>query len=139
MNRFKLHRRRQAPTASDAGSGRPPAVLDAEAMSRLRQLDPDGSRGFMGQLLRTYDASLLRHLASLRTAQAQGDLKIAGDVAHTLKSSSASVGALVFAQACAVVERGARQGDPAVLQAPLAELLDEGERVLAAVRAMLAA
>lgn len=138
MNRFKLHRRRQAPDASDAGSGRPPAVLDAEAINRLRQLDPDGSRGFMGQLLRTFDASLVRHLASLRAAQAQADLKSAGDVAHTLKSSSASVGALDFAQACAVVERGARLGDTAVLQAPLEGLLDEGERVLAAVRAMLA-
>ncbi|MBT9486896.1 MAG: Hpt domain-containing protein [Rubrivivax sp.] len=113
-------------------------MLDAEAIHRLRQLDPDGSRGFMGQLLRTFETSLVRHLASLREAQAQADLKRAGDVAHTLKSSSASVGALVFAQGCAVVERGARQGDMAALQAPLDGLLAEGERVLAAVRAMLA-
>jgi hypothetical protein len=113
-------------------------VLDAEALQRLRQLDPDGSRGFLGQVMRTFETSLVRHLATLRDAQAQADLKRAGDVAHTLKSSSASVGALAFAQGCAAVERLARLGDPAALGAPLEGLLQEGERVLAAVRAMLA-
>lgn len=142
MNRFSLHRRRQAPDAGPSGAGgvspAAPTVLDAEALQRLRQLDPDGSRGFLSQVMRTYETSLVRHLVTLRDARVQADLKRAGDVAHTLKSSSASVGALAFAQGCAAVERLARLGDPAALGAPLESLLQEGERVLAAVRAMLA-
>jgi hypothetical protein len=135
MSRFSFHRRRHADDPGGAGAA--PALLDAEALARLRQLDPDGSRGFVAQVLRTFEASLVRHLATLEDARLQGDIKRAGDVAHTLKSSSASVGALAFAQGCATVERLARLGDPASLGAPLRDLQAEGARVLAAVRAML--
>jgi histidine phosphotransfer protein HptB len=135
MNHFPGHRRRHAD--HPGGSGAAPEVLDPAALARLRQLDPDGTRGFLTQVLRTFETSLVRHLAALEEAQAQSDLKRAGDVAHTLKSSSASVGALVFSQGCAAVEKLARAGDTAALGAPLVTLMAEGARVLAAVRAML--
>lgn len=121
------------------GAGAPPLVLDPAAVARLRQLDPDGSRGFLGQVLRTYEASLVRHLAALGDVRAAGDLKRAGDTAHTLKSSSASIGAMLFSEACARLERQAKAGDPAALGDALSDLQTEGARVLAAVRAMLAA
>lgn len=135
MNQNPGHRRRHA--NDPGGTGAPPCVLDAASLARLRQLDPDGSRGFVNQVLRTFEASLVRHLAALDEARAQGDLKRAGDVAHTLKSSSASIGALDFAHGCAAVERLARGGDTAALGEPLVTLRTEGTRVLAAVRAML--
>lgn len=122
-----------------AGSGGVAPVLDEAALGRLRQLDPDGSRGFLPKVLGTYEGSLQRHLATLAGAAASGDLRLAGDVAHTLKSSSASVGAIGLSQACAAVERLARAGDAAALGAPLSALCAEGERVLLAVRAMLPA
>jgi HPt (histidine-containing phosphotransfer) domain-containing protein len=135
MSRFSFHRRQQATDAGGAGAA--PALLDADALARLRQLDPNGSRGFVAQVLRTFEASLVRHLATLEDARLQGDLKRAGDVAHTLKSSSASVGALAFAQGCTALERLARLGDRSALGAPLQALQLEGTRVLGAVRAML--
>lgn len=135
MNHFSGYRRRHA--SDPGGTGGAPEVLDAAALARLRQLDPDGSRGFLTQVLRTFEASLVRHLAALEEARAQADLKRAGDVAHTLKSSSASIGALAFAQGCAAVEKLARSGDASALGEPLVTLLAEGTRVLAAVRAML--
>lgn len=119
------------------GAGAAPSQLDAAALARLRQLDPDGSRGFLTQVLRTYESSMVRHLASLDAARAAGDLKAAGDIAHTLKSSSASVGALAFAEGCAQLERLAKSGDAVALPELLADLQTEGQRVLAAVRAML--
>lgn len=119
------------------GAGAAPLLLDAAALARLRQLDPDGSRGFLIQVLRTYESSMVRHLAALETARAQGDLKMAGDIAHTLKSSSASVGALAFAEGCAQVERQAKAGDALALPGLLLGLQAEGQRVLVAVRAML--
>lgn len=135
MNQNPGHRRRHA--NDPGGAGAPPYELDAASLARLRQLDPDGSRGFVNQVLRTFEASLVRHLAALDEAGVQGDLKRAGDVAHTLKSSSASIGALGFAQGCATVERLARAGDAAALGEPLVTLRAEGARVLAAVRAIL--
>ncbi|MDH5338305.1 MAG: Hpt domain-containing protein [Rubrivivax sp.] len=130
-------------SADDHGSpgpapGGPAAtLLDALALDRLRQLDPDGSRGFLSQVLSTYRQSLERHLALLSTLSGEGALKPVGDAAHTLKSSSASVGALDFSRLCAQVESLARAGDPQALAAPLSALRAEGERVLDAVRDML--
>lgn len=135
MKHLRLHRLRHA--RDPGGAGAAPTVLDEAALARLRQLDPDGARGFLDQVMRTFDASLVRHLASLQEARLQGDLKRACDVAHTLKSSSASVGALEFSQGCALVERLAKAGDASALGEPLLALQAEGQRVLAAVRAML--
>lgn len=136
---FKIRLSRRHHPDAVAGSGGAAPALDEAALGRLRQLDPDGSRGFLRKVLGTYEGSLQRHLATLAGAAASGDLQLAGDVAHTLKSSSASVGAIALSQACAAVERLARAGDGAALGAALGALRAEGERVLAAVRAMLPA
>jgi HPt (histidine-containing phosphotransfer) domain-containing protein len=130
-----LHRLRHA--QDPAGHGAPPPVIDPAALDRLRQLDPDGQRGFLVQVLRTYENSLLRYLTTLAGARTQGDLKLAGDTAHTLKSSSAAIGALGFSSRCAELERMARAGEAGALGAPLDGLLAEADRVLHAVRAML--
>ncbi|MBI3157852.1 MAG: Hpt domain-containing protein [Burkholderiales bacterium] len=118
-----------------AGSGE--AALDAPTLARLRQLDPGDERGFVQRVLQAYARSLERHLQALAEAAAAGDLAAAGEQAHALKSSSASVGALALAAACADLERRARAGDAEVLGAPLRALADEGARVRDAVQAML--
>jgi HPt (histidine-containing phosphotransfer) domain-containing protein len=124
--------------AGPAAAGRQ-GVLDATALDKLRQLDPDGSRGFLVQVLATYLQSLERHLGRMPALRAEGAVKSVGDAAHTLKSSSASVGALALAKHCAVVEGLARAGDTRALGDPLAGLMEEGARVAAVVRAMLPA
>jgi len=123
---------------SESGGGSTP-VLDADTLARLRQLDPGGQRGFVAQVLRTFDTTLDRHLGGLADAAARQDVAEAGRIAHTLKSSSAAIGALAFSRCCFDVEQLARKDDPATLGAPLAALLAEGERVRAAVRDILAA
>lgn len=137
MNPFRTSRRRHPD--DPGGHGAPKPVLDEAALARLRQLDPQGTRGFLVQVMRTYESSMVRHLAAIEEARLLGDIKRAGDLAHTLKSSSASVGALGFAACCAEVERLARQGMPEALAEPLLGLQAEGVRVLVAVRAMLPA
>jgi HPt (histidine-containing phosphotransfer) domain-containing protein len=141
---FPTRRFRRCHPGADGGAGEPRATLDPEAIERLRQLDPDGSRGFIVQVLRTYEASLRRHLAALDEAALEHKLTAAqvvevGRVAHTLKSSSASVGASSFAALCAGVEQQAKSGDFAVLGTPLQALREEGARTLEVVRAMLPA
>ena len=130
-----LRRRRQSCQGAESGGASP--ALDAAALDKLRQLDPDGRRGFVAQVLRTYEASLLRYLAELADARLAQDLRRIGQTAHTLKSSSAAVGALGFSACCADVEKLSRAGDASVLGLPLTRLEEESSRVLAAVRAML--
>jgi len=121
------------PTSSAAA----PLILDEKALAVLRELDPDGRHGVLLRVMRTFESSLLRLMTQTVEARDRGDLEAARHIAHTLKSSSASVGALALSACCGDVERMVRTGDTADIGARLENLLSEGERALAAVRAML--
>lgn len=129
--------------AEPAADPRPTAVvLDEQALGRLRELDPDGSHGVLARVLAAFDTSLARLLGQLALARDADDARAVIGVAHTLKSSSASVGAMSLASACVEVERrwrDAPEGAPIGLAQDVARLIREGEAALAAVRAMLRA
>ncbi len=114
-----------------------PVRLDELALARLQELDPDGRHGVVSRVLAAYDTSLQRMLAQLRGAQEPALASVMASVAHTLKSSSASVGALALARTCAEVEARLRNGDAAALAGDLARLIADGEAALGAVRAIL--
>lgn len=119
-----------------------PAValsLDAAALARLRDLDPDGRHGVVTRVLTAFEASLSRMLAQLQGERGAHHPAAVAGVAHMLKSSSASVGALSLAKACADVELKLRQGDTSALQADITQLISEGESALQAVTAILRA
>jgi histidine phosphotransfer protein HptB len=119
------------------GAGAP--VLDLHALDRLRDLDPQGTQGVLPRVLRAYEQSLLRHGDDLRAAMAAGDTERVSRIAHTLKSSSASVGALRLSRLCAELERAMRTEPLAALQPQVEALIHEAQQVLAAVRAILPA
>lgn len=108
-------------------------VLDAEALARLRDLDPGGKAGLLARVLATYTQSLQRLLGQLQAGRDEGDTQAQRHVAHTLKSSSASVGALALSALCAEVERRLRDGPMDGLDTQLDLLASEGQRVLAAL------
>jgi HPt (histidine-containing phosphotransfer) domain-containing protein len=118
-----------------------PAQLDAGALARLRELDPDGRHGVLTRVLTAFETSLSRMLVQLAAERDSDDAQlvagVVASVAHTLKSSSASVGALELARACSDVERRLREGQPGHLGADIERLLAAGEAALAAVRTML--
>jgi len=58
-------------------------------------------------------------------------------VAHTLKSSSASVGALELSRICADIERRLREQDTGELQPLLDDMVEQSRRVRAALRPVL--
>jgi HPt (histidine-containing phosphotransfer) domain-containing protein len=114
-----------------------PVSLDEQALARLRELDPDGRHGVLLRVMRTFESSLLRLLAQAVEARDRGDIAGLGSIAHTLKSSSASVGALALSAGCAEIEKAVRAGETADIGPRVENLLSEGERALVAVRAML--
>lgn len=113
-------------------------LIDPQSIERLRELDPGGQQGVVDRVLRAYESSLRRHLADIRAAHEAADVDRLARAAHTLKSSSAAVGALGFSTRCAEVELTVR-ADKAVPSPAMVEgLLHEGQRVLVAIGAMLA-
>lgn len=123
------------PTSTPAVAGLPGAgVLDAEALARLQELDPTGQAGLMARVLSTYTLSLERQLGQLSTARLGADVQTQRHVAHTLKSSSASVGALQLSALCADVEHKLRDGQVEGLEAKMEALMLEAARILAALR-----
>lgn len=120
-----------------SGAGLPPATLDEAALARLRELDPEGRHGVVARVLGAFEASLARTLQQLAAERESADAALVGGIAHTLKSSSASVGALRLAAVCQEIERSARGEAAAAKRHDVDRLLAEGEAALAAVRAML--
>ncbi len=116
-----------------------PGGLDAQALDRLRELDPDGRHGVVHRVLMAFEGSLAR-MCTVLEVQAAADVAdhgVVNGIAHTLKSSSASVGALALARACADVENHLRLDPGRELTPDIQRLLAEAAAALAAVRAML--
>jgi len=115
----------------------PHAVLDAGALARLSELDPTGNGTLVQRVLTTYATSLERTRHELMLARSPMQPDTLRHLAHTLKSSSASVGALALSALCAQVEQHLRTSQPGDIGSLLDALLAEMQRVSGAVQAML--
>lgn len=94
-------------------------VLDADALARLTELDPSGENRLVDRVLQAFKTSVARLRPQLDAARRSGDRNAIRLVAHTLKSSSASIGALALSQLCAQIEAAIRLDATADLSAPL--------------------
>jgi HPt (histidine-containing phosphotransfer) domain-containing protein len=103
-------------------------AIDPQAFARLADITGDDA-AFLAELIETYLEDGAAQLDALRAAAASGDVAGLVRPAHTLKSSSASIGALVLAEQCRSLEADARSGAVA----------DAGARVDAIVAAFGAA
>lgn len=115
-------------------------TLDAAALARLHELDPDGRHGVVMRVMKAFETSLTRMLVQLAAQLVEpghGDPAVVAGVAHTLKSSAASVGAMSLARACAEIEQGVRSGTMTDLDPQVRRLVGECQAALAAVTAML--
>ena len=122
-----------------AASSAPPefvAALDPASLQRLHELDPQGANR-VERVLRAFDTSLQRLLPQAEQGLRDGDHPAVRHVAHTLKSSSASVGALELSRRCADIENRVRTQQHDGLAERVAALQAEGQRVLEAVRGLL--
>jgi histidine phosphotransfer protein HptB len=130
--------RPQPGTQSNSPAPAEETVLDAASLANLVQLDPTGANRLVQRVLTTYRSSMARLLAQLAQARAQPDPNAQRLVAHTLKSSSASVGALLLAQLCSEAEKALREGQADRVPGLLDQLVAEAAQVDAAVLQLLA-
>lgn len=111
--------------------------LDEQALGRLRELDPEGRQGVVMRVLKAFETSLARMQSQLQAELDAPHADVVSGVAHTLKSSSASVGALELAKVCAEVELKLRRGDTSALRDDILRLISAGEAALQAVATIL--
>ncbi|MEO7055470.1 MAG: Hpt domain-containing protein [Caldimonas sp.] len=115
----------------------PAPGLDDAALQRLRDLDPTGKNHLLERVMAAFESSSLRMSAQLAEARKTDDHDAIRLVAHTLKSSAASIGALELARLCAEIEAQVRSTEQAGLIGRLDAMDRELHVVLQMVRPML--
>lgn len=113
-------------------------VLDEQALAGLRTLDPGGQAQLLRRVFLTYLESQAKLRRQLDDAQRRAEPAAMRLAAHTLKSSSASIGALALSRLCAEVERAIRDERVGDVRHLLESLGAEADRVDAEVRRRLA-
>ena len=98
-----------------------PTIFDRSVLGRLVGADAEVEE----ELLSEYLESAATHAGVLRAAHADADLGRIAAVAHKLKSSSRSVGALALGELCADLDAVAKAGD----RVRIAELMTGFERI----------
>jgi HPt (histidine-containing phosphotransfer) domain-containing protein len=129
-----------AQAETDAASAQATAateLFDADALRRLRDLDPRGENRLFERVSKAFEASASRLLPQLDEAIRTNDRSSILHVAHTLKSSSASIGALKLSHLCAEIETMIRRQSEEDFSERLRAVPVEVEHVLAGLRALL--
>jgi len=102
-----------APATLPGGNVRPAqagSVLDTAALDRIRQLQRGGGEALLRKVIGLYLADSQSLLDKIRLAASTSDARGMQMAAHTLKSSSANVGAMGLAERCRELEAAARNG-----------------------------
>ena len=120
-------------------SGACPSVLDAAALARLTELDPKGESRLLERVMQAFQSSLARLRPQLEAARRDGDRAAIRMVVHTVKSSSASIGATLVSQLCGQIETAIRDGADADLNASLTALNHAFDAAAGAIDALLKA
>jgi HPt (histidine-containing phosphotransfer) domain-containing protein len=88
----------------------PRPVLDQQVVDSLRALDDGDGPSLFLELIDLFVDDAAAQLESMQAALASGDLKTLERAAHTLKSSSANIGACRMSGICFEIEKLGRAG-----------------------------
>lgn len=147
LSQYLLRLRAPAESPESGAPARPPAatppptestpVLDPTALARLTELDPKGENRLLERVLQAFRTSVARLRPQADAARLSGDQAGLRLVAHTLKSSSASIGAMHLSQLCARIETTIRTANGDDLDAQLDALGTALDDVLVAIEQLL--
>ncbi len=110
-------------------------VIDRGEFVRLLE-SFGGDADFLAEMLDTYFEDCPTQLAAMEAALAAGDADGLRRAAHSLKSNSATFGALAFSARAKEVEMMAKQGDLGGARAQVVALAAEYPRVAQGLREM---
>ncbi|NJN86011.1 MAG: response regulator [Leptolyngbyaceae cyanobacterium SL_7_1] len=127
----------EAPAAVDSSAARRDLLDERRIQELAAELGNDHS--ILMELLDCYLTETPQMLHTLQTALEHQDLTTIKSIAHTLKSSSALLGAVSFAEGCKQIERLADRVVPSALQPLIADLLATYEPLKQAMRAIVEA
>ncbi|MBI5790387.1 MAG: Hpt domain-containing protein [Rhodocyclales bacterium] len=124
------------PDRSDPNAG--PAAVDRKVLDQYREIDPSGGLGLALRILRIYIDSSGETWRGIGQAIAGRDGEALRLAAHSLKSSTASVGALPLANLFRELEALAKSAHMDEAEILFASMQGEYARVLAALHEILA-
>jgi PAS domain S-box-containing protein len=78
--------------------------IDFHVLQSLRELDDEDDPDFLGELIKIYLLDAPQHLETIKEAIFLGDADSLKLASHTLKSSSANLGAVSFSEVCKELE-----------------------------------
>lgn len=87
-----------------------PEAIDRAVLKELRSLQGEGEPDLIAELFETFRGDAPTLIAAMRTAATQGNAEQLKQAAHSLKGSSASLGAKPLSALSAEVEKMGRAG-----------------------------
>jgi len=128
-----------AAAAASAGAHGEGVVLDQQTLERIRAMRRPGGPDLLVRVVDLYVSSSNALIDTMLTASRREDAVTVANAAHALKSSSANVGALAFAELCSEVEAAANGGRTEQALGLVKKLVTEHRQVLHALDAQSAA
>jgi HPt (histidine-containing phosphotransfer) domain-containing protein len=110
------------------------AVIDLATIEALRELDDAAGMDLVSELVGAFLDSADANLARVKRAVADADAKSLAQVAHSMKSSAAMLGAGSLADAYRYLEKCAREGRVDDARARLDPLERDQQRALQSLR-----
>jgi HPt (histidine-containing phosphotransfer) domain-containing protein len=122
--------------SQESSSTPPPAPLDLSRLEKLRDLQKATGRDLLTQVIDIYRNDTPQRLDRLRRALDEGDAAEAELLAHSIKGSSANVGAPIVVQLAAEIELEVAAGTLADTDGKLARLASEIDRACRALEGL---
>ena len=110
------------------------AVIDMKTLDSMRPLQRAGQPDVIPRVIGLYLSNAPSMMEELQTAVERGETATVYRLAHSLKSSSAMVGALRLSALCKTLEARARETKDGAVQEGLPEIEAEYARVVEALR-----
>ena len=114
-----------------------PQIVDSEAIENLRSLGEPGDDSFLKEIVEIYLQDTPERLAAIKAARESNDQPLYTRSVHTIKGSSANVGAIEVRSLAERLEQRSKQEPLADLDAGVAELEKAFARASEALRALL--
>ncbi len=113
-------------------------LMDRSVLDMIRQLQMDDEPDLLSEIINTYFSDTDRIIAYLEKAQSEKDIEALALNAHTLKSSSANVGAMLLSSVAKEIEENCKSNPPDVNTLLVSRVHEEFARTKIALQKELA-